>query len=90
LCRYPARATTPLAAPPRALRYAAPPARQSHAAWPPVLLLSGLCLSGAVPLGTFGQPTALQLPADLLRLPALAGLHLHCNAFSWISVVEDR
>lgn len=58
------------------------------------LHLPGLGLSGAVPPGTLGRLTALQLlslrsnslsgpfPADLLRLPALAGLHLHRNAFS--------
>nr|ACN30771.1 unknown [Zea mays] len=58
------------------------------------LHLPGLGLSGAVPPGTLGRLTALQLlslrsndlsgplPADLLRLPALEGLHLHRNAFS--------
>jgi hypothetical protein len=58
------------------------------------LHLPGLGLSGAVPQGTLGNLTALQLlslrsnnlsgpfPADLLRLPALTGLHLHRNAFS--------
>ncbi|CAD6233516.1 unnamed protein product [Miscanthus lutarioriparius] len=58
------------------------------------LHLPGLGLSGAVPAGTLGRLTALQLlslrsnnlsgpfPADLLRLPSLTGLHLHRNAFS--------
>ena len=58
------------------------------------LHLPGLGLSGAVPPGTLGHLTVLQLLSlrsnhlsgpfltDLLRLPALAGLHLHRNAFS--------
>ncbi|KAF0917060.1 hypothetical protein E2562_016357 [Oryza meyeriana var. granulata] len=58
------------------------------------LRLPGLGLSGAVPQGTLGRLTALQVlslrannlsgpfPDELLSLAALTGLHLQLNAFS--------
>jgi hypothetical protein len=67
-CHHPARAL------PRSLRRVAsqaPPARQPHAAWPPALLLSGLCLTFYIFFVPFVGTKSFQIVAMAIYTPSV-------------------